>query len=673
MKKTFKRVVVAAALCGILGLEAQSAVTPTIVARSQSRDKVRQVVGTVGHIDLYDMESWYGMGSIMVEYTQTFKPNQLTRCLFGDDVTTGTQCLPAGTVTPIITPITGCGPCSSVSNACSNNACSTSCGSGCIQIQGSQVANRSSTAWLADYFYLPTDFNGHISFKPKVQNVNIDLGLYIGFDEWWCGGYLWLYGPITWTKWNLNFCETITNAGTNSSPQGYFAPSCLSNNLLLHSFEQYASGGTITNCSDGVVFEPLKFARIGNCNKSKWGFADLRMELGWNFLNDEDYHLGVNVQAAAPTGTKRHAEWVFSPVVGNGKHWELGGGFRGHYTFWRGCDEDKSFSFYVDANITHIFKAREQRTFDLINNGPNSRYMLAELLTRGITNGLAGNPTATVGGAPTTPAAQFAGVYAPVANLTTFDIKTKVNVQADIVAWFNFEACGFSWDLGYNFWGRGCEKFECPTDCTSACNINNLCNTQQIWALKGDARTYGFVSAVGGGGLTANTPVALSATENNATIHSGTNAHATPSTSDPFYNNNAGVDNSMFAVAGTAGAARLQITPFLPDAASNQVKTSVDPIPLSCTSINFCQGTRGISHKLFTHFSYTWDRECWVPYVGIGGFAEWGKHEKHDSGSSGCNVSASNTSNCASSAGSGCVDCALSQWGVWLKGGVSFN
>ena len=67
---------------------------------------------------------------------------------------------------------------------------------------------------------------------------------------------------------------------------------------------------------------------------------------------------------------------MFDAVVGNGKHWELGGGLTAHYTFWRDDSENKTFGFYLDANITTLFKAREQRTFDL-KGKPNSRYLLA--------------------------------------------------------------------------------------------------------------------------------------------------------------------------------------------------------------------------------------------------------------------------------------------------------
>jgi hypothetical protein len=668
MKQKFSRIVSSILLLNVCALAAES-VTPTVVFRSQSRDKVRQMVGVVGgtdrtnHTHRYGMESWNGLGSIMIEYTQSFRPHRIAHCLFGDDLTTGTtSCSPC---TPCPTTCNPCDPCSSPS-------CPSSCGKS-ILIQGSRVPNRNSRAWLADYFYLPSDFRGSISFKPRIRNIIVDFDFYLGLDQWINGLYFRLYGPVVNTRWDLNFCECIENAGTNSHPQGYFAPSCISNAVLLKSFESYAAGNTITSC-DGITFQPLKFAKIERCERTKTGFADLRLEFGWDFLLDPDYHLGANIQMAAPTGNKRRAEFAFAPVVGNGHHWELGGGFTGHYTFWRSEDEEKAWGFHFDANFTHLFPAKEQRTFDLIGK-PNSRYMLASKFTNNVTSFLAGSDQpgeALVGNA----AFQFANEYAPVANLTTLDVKTSIAIQADIVALFNLTVRGFSWDIGYNFWARTCEKIHCLpcSPCTTS-----LCDQSQanMWGLKGDARMFGFV-AVESDGLNPDIAIPLSSTESKATIHSGTNIPGGLDTvsNDP-YERNFSVDNARFAVAGNTGGAPLNFAPFLPapDSPANAVKTSVPSVLLTCNDIDFCELSRGISHKIFTHFGYTWDRANWRPFFGFGAFGEFGKTEhKSDSSCTPCltNCPTNCSSSCTSSTPS-CLDCALSQWGVWVKGGIAFD
>jgi len=65
---------------------------------------------------------------------------------------------------------------------------------------------------------------------------------------------------------------------------------------------------------------------------------------------------------------------------------------------------------------------------------------------------------------------------------------------------------------------------------------------------------------------------------------------------------------------------------------------------------------KSMSNKVFGHIGYIW-RECgwWAPYAGIGAEAEFGMRE-------GC----CNGSSC-------CKTVSLSQWGFWVKGGISFN
>ena len=54
------------------------------------------------------------------------------------------------------------------------------------------------------------------------------------------------------------------------------------------------------------------------------GLADIDVIVGYNWINDDCYHFGTYLQAVLPTGKKRKNLFIFSPVVGNGKHFELG-------------------------------------------------------------------------------------------------------------------------------------------------------------------------------------------------------------------------------------------------------------------------------------------------------------------------------------------------------------
>ncbi|HRN77914.1 MAG TPA: hypothetical protein PLU71_01630 [Candidatus Dependentiae bacterium] len=618
-------------------------VTPKFTIRSQGTNALRRLVGTVDKVDIYDMDENYHNLSAMLEYTRSFNAPQIAECLFGSFL----------------------------------------CDKRILKIQGSQACNRDECALLADYFYLPTDFSSEVIIEPLIQNVLIDFNYYVGFDHLVHGLYFWVQAPLTWTKWDLRYHERVIDPGINAYNEGYFTVNALPRNQLLNSFAEFVSGnapGTdnvvtqfaakgadAINAQFDTTFQSLQCARICPDSKTNTSLSELRFALGWNFLLKEDYHLGLNIQASAPTGNKVKSKFLFSPQNGNDKHWELGGGLGAHYIFWRSQDEEKHFGFYLDANITHMFNNNECRCFDLCNK-PLSRYMLAEKLTTDVADNLEGNGTAAT--------AQFNEVFAPVANLTTFDVNVSVAVNADVVAMFNYTSGSWSWDFGYNFWGRSCEKIK--LDCKCPTFLENT------WALKGDAQVYGYMSA-SDTDLLINDPVALSATQSEATINAGKNFPASGTITTAQINAgrlNPNIDNPQLATADTSDTA---LNASRSSGGLGQIHTSIQPVFIAQSDVNFVR-TKGISNKIFYHMGYTWtEKNHALPYVGIGGEVEWAS----TSGSSCCKddcetdccgivVCCDADTKCdekcddSCDASGSCVKCGLSQWGIWFKAGANF-
>jgi hypothetical protein len=84
--------------------------------------------------------------------------------------------------------------------------------------------------------------------------------------------------------------------------------------------------------------------------------------------------------------------------------------------------------------------------------------------------------------------------------------------------------------------------------------------------------------------------------------------------------------------------------------------------------------TKGMSHKVFGHINYSWTdyAENYVPFLGLGGFAEFGINSGCcDDDCNSCNDCSTSCNSCDDDC-SCCNNASLSQWGVWLKGGVSF-
>ncbi len=621
MEQTFKKIFSLLMLCTYGAISADTpvtqAVSPKFTIRSQGTNALRRLVQNADLMCMYDMDKINGFLTVTPEYTRSFNNKKIGECLFGME---------------------NCGDCVN------------------FNIQGSRVENRDPQAWLAEYFYLPTDFSSTVSINPRIQNFLVDFFAYLGMDEWVEGMYAWIQFPVTWSKWDIGFCEKVKEEGTLPYLAGYFSPNVINRNSMLQNFSEFASGKNITIQPQdfiNITFDSLRCAKICGTD-SVTAVSEVRFAVGWNFLLCEDYHLGFNLQASAPTGNKPHESFLFHPQNGNDHHWELGVGIDAHYIFWRNEGEERHAGFYLDANITHMFSSEQTRCFDLCGK-PLSRYMLAErvdALNRD--DGLA-----EFNMPENRPATVFNNTFTPVANITKLNVDVNVAVNADIVAMFNFTSCGWSWDLGYNFWGRSCEKIK-----RNNCCSNFKANT---WALKGDSQVFGF------DGANANTPHALSATMSTATIHNGDNFGPNGVIPDSMAEQNGiqnpGINNPFLAGFGTP-----QTQLFADrDTGNLPINTSIPPVFIQFSDINFA-GTQGLSNKIFTHFGYTWiDREDYIPYVGLGIEAEFGlnDNERCNSCQSSCEI-ACNTG-CDDDLNGDCLRCSLSQWGVWVKGGVQFN
>jgi hypothetical protein len=620
--------------------------------RSQSVNAALELAGWQTHINLYDRDCFYWSFYIAPEYKQSFNPRGIANFLFGPDlVTTATT-----VVTSAVPPFTS-------TSSASNTSALVISGSGVgIPVSGllTTPISRGVHDWLADYFGLPQDFQSVVTFSPRITNALADFNVYLGLDEWATGLYFRIHAPVVHTRWELRAAENVINPGTFSYTPGYMAPTGVPNSSLRHSFLS-ALDGTYTF---GDMTDPLKFGKIATSStttgtgtqssrQSKTRLSDIEAALGWNFWQCEDYHLGVQIRGSAPTGTRPNGEYLFEPTIGNGHHWMLGGGISSHAILWRGCDEDRYFGVWMDVNIEHLFKTRQTRSFDFVGK-PNSRYVLLEEFTSAVSQGLVSGTTAGVASTvtplmpngATAPSAQYAGILHPAINITTLDVNVSIAVQTDFVLKFAYISGGFQADLGYNLWARSGEKFSPTTDPII---------TEKKYAIKGDAQIYGFSTGSTGAANAVNAPVRLSATENSATINGGTNFVNGVTLATGQLNLN--VDNAQFAFDGPNLQNYLSFTTPTPlGNASVNIKTSNPPIFVKSTDIDLSDTPSALTHKVFGHIGYNWeDCDDWVPFLGIGAEGEFnGKGGNGNNGTNNRNAS-------------------LSQWGVWVKGGISFN
>jgi len=484
---------------------------------------------------------------------------------------------------------------------------------------------RTEHEWLADYFGLSPDFQSTVQFAPRGYNFITDFSIHIGMDDFRKGLFLDINMPVVHTSRAMHMCETFTDASAEfvlGFDAGYMAEKAIGRDDLPSSFKAAMQGYRW----GGDLVEPLKYGKISPKKLSKLRLADLRITLGCNLMNDVDYQCSLMVFGGIPTGNKPCAEYLFEPIAGNGGHFELGAGVSIYNHLWTHETEEKAISLYLDARVAHLFKKEQLRSFDLKNKA-NSRYMLVQEMKTPVEN-LFGIEEELPYPAPSH---QYAGKLFPLINKTTCCTNVSIAAQGEFAATVKYTHGNFAWDLGYNFWGRSGEKL---------CNICCLLEKDK-YALKGDAFVIGFEN-------NTTTPRPLSATESKADIHAGTN---TPigtafmvSAQSTSHIRNPNIDNPLSAFDGTAGIY------YAPNSDAGLQKTSVDPVLLKPEDIDTKKTPSATSHKFFTHFQYAWaNRESSrVPFLGAGGEIEFAGRTSGDYST-------------------------FSQWGVWVKGGVSFE
>lgn len=598
--------------------------------RSSSENLARQWSGWHGQVDRHRDQDFAGGLSATLAYTRTFNASDLAHCLFGADLACKSSCNPA------------------------------------ITISGTLAENRGTQDWCADYFGLPTDYKSTVSFDPRIDTYVVEYGFHYLLNGILQGLYVHAHAPFVHSKWRLGISEHIDNAGTNDYAPNYFVStkplaidSTVKRDKLLSSFSAYAQGETPTllfikegttpsgidpqYVADCITFQPLACTKMHNdCHNGplvKNSFADLRFVIGWQYDQHENFVAGIGLLVAAPIGNTPKSEYLFEPLVGNGKHWELGVELFTHADIWHHATKDIQISAHMFTHISHLFNSCQIRCFDLCGK-PNSRYMLAAKH---------GNPPfafclnedpillkATDG---TNIPAQFINEYAPVANLTAHEVSVNVDIQGELLLALSCQTTHMTFDIGYNFWAKSADNISLKNNCKSELD-------GKTWTLKGDAYVYGFKNT------STYPPVSLAVSQHQATIHSGTNNPPDGIDGNPAYAN-PGVDNPTLAfdqqnMADGIYNVNATITEL------KAVNISNPLIALSTCDLDLA-GTKGRSHKVFAHMQYAWvDHECYIPMLGIGGEAEFGAtHTK-------------NTDSCSHL-------CSLSQWSVWVKAAVYFS
>ena len=419
-------------------------------ARPQDSNVARRMVAVEDKIHRYGAEEFNGVVSVGLQYQQTFKPGKLARYLFGkESLTFGPSC------------------------------------DGTYDIYGTNIGTTAS---------------GRISFAPRIRNFIADIDFWLGLDEFICGSWFRVTAPVNWTQWDLRPCQSLDNPTATPVP---FAPGTVA---FADAGTQTSFGGALA----GLTGAPFGIAPRADCGvlccngkTHDTAVAGLHFDLGYDFIRRECSHVGASLHVVAPTGTRQrdglNDHCLFRAVSGAQHSWQIGATVNAAYLAWENCDGDQRLGIYFDSTITHLFKAKQRRLFNLKNRDGSTNPLSYLLLLKKFNAS-----TGAVEG------------LQRAANALCCDIRVGARVMADLALMVQYDCGCFSAAVGYNFWGRSREQGsfrkrknnDCATSCGDRCTI-----TANTLGIKGntsvDDATTQSTSTVGTCGPVDDAPVFL--------------------------------------------------------------------------------------------------------------------------------------------------------------------
>jgi hypothetical protein len=377
--------------------------------RSQGTDAARDIVGWHEAINPVGKQGWYHAGAITPVYERSFRLYQIAEYFFGTRV---------------------------------------------LGISGSEVATRKDTDLLADYFGLSPKFQSVVTIQPQMQNYIADIAWYSGSDHFFAS----IHAPITWTKAVVDLEENVFDRGCSTPfPANYmdFQPVVAPYTCFSTAVKGTQSYGQVERLRSGKIGSPA----------AKWGCADVHINIGCHAIKNERGRFGIMARIVVPTGNRPTSTFLFEPIVGNGRHAELGFGITGASLLWE-QDGEQRLDALIDANVMHFFKTHQKRSFDLVGTGTwqrvgnwGSRYILAKKFNDD------GN---------------YSGITLPLINVTTVPVDIRITIQVDMVLMLAYTYKDLGIDLGYDGWIRSKEHLSCPRF------------PEKTYALKGIQNVTGF-------------------------------------------------------------------------------------------------------------------------------------------------------------------------------------
>jgi len=271
-----------------------------------------------------------------------------------------------------------------------------------------------------------------IKLNPIIYQTGTDFLFIFGCDSNEPGFFAKIKAPLTAYIINPQFSESNSLAAV-AYPAGALAlgTSTITDPALTMTQAFTGIQGDATEQGD---YTPIQFGLINGIQSTGARFADIEMTAGYTFINDDRNSFSIALRASAPTGNKATGIYLLEPIVGRGGNWGAGAYVAGQSKLWENNNDD-SLSFKFMGDVMHLFTTNTMRSYDLLVNGPGSKYLLVANYQNNV----------------------YQGSIQNLINYTTLESQSTFGVEADIAVAFNYARNGLTIDAGYEFYGRSLE------------------------------------------------------------------------------------------------------------------------------------------------------------------------------------------------------------------------
>lgn len=283
-----------------------------------------------------------------------------------------------------------------------------------LTVKGDAViaGNPNSRDIRAEWINLPSTFSGSFTVKPKQRQAAVWLETFYSLRDFFDNDFLksfWIGMalPIQYVQNSINLMEFP--AQNSDTPRGILP----------------------VNIAQALSNPAWNFAKFGPkrklVNVAEWDF-----KLGSNFLDRDGFQLGFYSMFVAPLHGHANPEFVFSPYVGNNRHFGYGSGVLCQLPLTKNIEHCFIALFFEIENI-YFFRDLQKRTLDL-KSKPWSRYLLL----------VKNDGTINI----------------PAVNILTRTCRVRPFNMVDMTTGFRYERCNFEAEIGFDLWARGREDIK---------------------------------------------------------------------------------------------------------------------------------------------------------------------------------------------------------------------